>query len=87
MVAKENPFFTYCGVSFLRMTSFTFITFNSRHKQKSKKHREAAKMRKQRNMIQMKEQKKTPEKTKQDGYKQSMRCRVRNIGYQDAQGI
>ena len=38
-------------------------------------------------MAQMKEQNKTSEKTnKQDGNKQSIRCRVQNTGYQDAQG-
>ena len=50
------------------------------------KHREAAKMRRQRNMAQMKEQIKTLEKAKQKGDKQSIRCRVQNTGYKDAQG-
>ena len=44
-------------------------------------------MRTQRNMAQMKEQIKTPEKrSKQNGDKQSIRCRVQNTGYKDAQG-
>ena len=44
-------------------------------------------MKRQRNMDQMKEQIKTPEKrTKQNGDKQSIRCRVQNTGYKDAQG-
>ena len=51
------------------------------------KHREAAKMKGQRNMAQIKEQIKTPEKrTKQNGDKQSIRCKVQNTGYKDAQG-
>ena len=37
-------------------------------------------------MAQMKEQIKAPEKAKRNGDKQSIRCRVQNIGYQDAQG-
>ena len=49
------------------------------------KHREAAKMRGQRNMAQMKEHIKTPEKAKQNGDKQSIRCRVQNTGYKNAQ--
>ena len=45
-------------------------------------------MRRQRNMDQMKEQIKTQEKekTKQIEYKQSIRCRVQNTDYKDAQG-
>ena len=46
------------------------------------KHREAAKMKRQRNMAQMKEQTKTPEKrTEQNRDKQYIRCKVQNIGY------
>ena len=38
-------------------------------------------------MAQMKEQIKTPGKQlKQNGDKQSIRCRVQNTGYKDAQG-
>ena len=44
-------------------------------------------MKRQRNMAQMKEQNKTPgKKPKQNGDKQSIRCRVQNTAYQDAQG-
>ena len=43
-------------------------------------------MRKQRNMAQMKEQTKTTEELKKNGDKQSIRCRVQNTGYKDAQG-
>ena len=50
------------------------------------KHREGAKTGRQRNMAQMKEQIKTLEKTKQNGDKQSIGCRVQNTGYKDAQG-
>ena len=40
----------------------------------------------QRNMAQIKEQINTPEKrAKQNGAKQSIRCRVLNTGYKDAQ--
>ena len=43
-------------------------------------------MRRQRNMVQMKEQIKTPGKrTKQNGDKQSIRCRAQNTGYKDAE--
>ena len=38
-------------------------------------------MRKQRNMAQMKEQYKLQKRTKQNGVKQSIRCRVLNTGY------
>ena len=38
-------------------------------------------MRGQRNMAQMNEHIKTPEKAKQNGDKQSIRCRVQNTGY------
>ena len=38
-------------------------------------------------MAQMKEQIKTPEKAKQNGDKQSIRCRVQNTGYKDAQEL
>ena len=49
------------------------------------KHREAAKMRRQRNMAQMKEQIKTPEKELNTmEIKQSIRDRVQNTGYKDA---
>ena len=53
---------------------------------------EAAKTWRQRNMAQMKEQIKTPEKELnkmgvKQGVKQSIRCRVQNTGYKDAQGI
>ena len=42
-------------------------------------------MRRQRNMAQMKEQKKTPEtRTEQNGDKQATRYRVQNTGYRDA---
>ena len=44
-------------------------------------------MRRQTNMAQMKEQIKTPEKAKQNGDKQSIRCRVQNTGYKDAQEL
>ena len=44
------------------------------------KHREAAKMRRQSNMAQMKQQIKTPEK-ELNRDKQSIRCRVQNTGY------
>ena len=44
-------------------------------------------MRRQRNMAQMKEQIKTPEKELNDGDKQSVRCRVQNTGYKDARGM
>ena len=38
-------------------------------------------------MAQMREQIKTPEKkTKQKGDKQSIRCRVQNTGYKNAEG-
>ena len=38
-------------------------------------------------MAQMKEQVKTPpEKAKQNGYKQPIRCRVQNTVHKDAQG-
>ena len=40
----------------------------------------------QRNLAQMKEQNKTPEKAKQNVDKQSTRCRVQNTVYKDAQG-
>ena len=44
-------------------------------------------MSRQRNKSQMKEQIKTPEKkAKQNVDKQSVRCRVQNTGYKDAQG-
>ena len=44
-------------------------------------------MRRQRNMTQMKGQIKTPKKrAKQNGDKQSTRCRVQNTGYKDAPG-
>ena len=45
-------------------------------------------MRRQRNMAQMKEEIKTPEKelSEMDISKISIRCRVQNIGYKDAQG-
>ena len=44
-------------------------------------------MRRQRNMAQIKEQIKTPEKELNEMEdKQSIRCRVHNIGYKDAQG-
>ena len=44
-------------------------------------------MKGQRNMAQIKEQIKTPEKrTKQNGDKQSIRCKVQNTGYKGAQG-
>ena len=50
------------------------------------KHREAAKMRRQRNMAQRKEQIKTPEKrATQNGDKPPIRCRVQNTSYKDAQ--
>ena len=46
------------------------------------KHREAAKMRRQRNTAQMKEQMKTPEKELNEmEIKQSIRDRVQNTGY------
>ena len=57
-----------------------------------KKHREAAKTRRLRNMAQMKEQIKTPEKelNKMEisnlSDKQSIRCRIQNNGYKDAEG-
>ena len=38
-------------------------------------------MKRPRNMAQMKEHIKTPEKAKQNGDKQSIRCRVQNTGY------
>lgn len=84
MVAKENPFLTYCGVSFLRITSFTFLlplilSINRRvrnigslskwgYKEKWPK-------------------RKNRKRSKQDGDKQSMRGRVQNTGYQGVQGI
>ena len=41
----------------------------------------------QRDMAQMKEQIKPPKKrTKQNGDKQSIRCRAQSTGYKDAQG-
>ena len=43
------------------------------------KHREAAKMRRQRNTAQMKEQNKTPEKELNKGDKQLTRCRVQTL--------
>ena len=43
-------------------------------------------MKRQRNMAQMKEQIKTLEKAKQNGDKQSIRCRVQNTGCKDVQG-
>ena len=47
------------------------------------KHKEAAKMRRQRNMAQMKEQ--NSRKTiKQNGGKHSTRCRIENTTYKDA---
>ena len=49
------------------------------------KHREAAKMRRQRNMAQTKEQIKTPEK-ELNKMEVEFRCRVQNTGYKDAQG-
>ena len=52
------------------------------------KHRETAKMRRQRNVAQMKEQNKTQKtkkkRTKQNGDKQSIRYRVQNTSYKDA---
>ena len=52
-----------------------------------KKHREAAKMRKQRNMAQMKEQIKTPEEElNKMEISKSIRCRVQNTIHKDAQG-
>ena len=42
-------------------------------------------MRRQRNMTQMKEQNKTPDKELNNGKKQSTRCKVHNTGYKDAQ--
>ena len=48
------------------------------------KHREAAKMRRQRNTAQMKDQN-SRKRTKQNGDKQSIRYRVQNTGYGDAQ--
>ena len=52
------------------------------------KHREAAKTRRQRNMAQMKKQIKTPEKElKRNGDKQSIKCRVQNTIYKDAQEL
>ena len=50
------------------------------------KHRVAAKMRRERNMAQMKELIKIPGKAKQNRDKQSIRCRIQNTGYKDAQG-
>ena len=51
------------------------------------KHREAAKMRRQRNMAQMEEQNKTPgENLNEMEIEQPIRCTVQNIGYQDAPG-
>ena len=50
------------------------------------KHREAAKMRRQRNMAQMIEQIKTPEKELNEMVISNLRARVQNTGYQDAQG-
>ena len=51
------------------------------------KHREATKMRRQRNTVQMKEQIKIAEKNpEQNVNKQSIRCRVQNTGYKDYQG-
>ena len=41
-------------------------------------------MRRQRNMVQMKEQIKTPEK--ELNKMESIRCRVQSTGYKDAQG-
>ena len=46
------------------------------------KHREAAKMRRQRTMAQMKEQNKSPEKELNKD-KQSFTCRVQNTAYKD----
>ena len=44
-------------------------------------------MKRQRSMAQIKKQIKTPEeRTKLYGDKQSIRCRVQNTGYKDAQG-
>ena len=49
------------------------------------KHREAAKTKRQRNIAQMREQIKTPEKELKKRDKQSIRCRVQNTGYKDSQ--
>ena len=49
------------------------------------KHREAAKMRRLRNTAQIKEQIKSRKRTKQKRDNQSIRCRVKNTGYKDAQ--
>ena len=43
-------------------------------------------MRRPRNMAQVKERIKTPEKELKNEHKQSIRCRVQNTGYKDAQG-
>ena len=43
-------------------------------------------MRRQRNMAQMKEQNKTPEKELNERDKQPIRCRVQNTGCKNAQG-
>ena len=52
-----------------------------------KQTQKAAKMRRQRNTSQMKEQIKTPEiRTKQNGHKQSIRYRVQTTDYKDIQG-
>ena len=48
------------------------------------KHKEAAKIRRQRNMCQIKDQN-SRKRTKQNGDKQSTRYRVQNPGYKDAQ--
>ena len=48
------------------------------------KHREAAKLKRQRNMAQMKEQIKNAEKEQQNRDSQPGRCRVSNTGDKDA---
>ena len=50
-----------------------------------KKNKETAKMKRQRNIAQMKEQIKTPEK-ELNKMEVEFRCRVQNTGYKDAQG-
>ena len=79
-----GPYRTHTTLGQLGYQDTELLQFYLIHKNK---HREAAKMRRQRSIAQMKEQSNTPKRTKRNGDKQSIRCRVQNTGNKDDRGL